>query len=318
MIDGLKSIYLDICRGFSTASVGDNTVYFKHLDVTDSIQIERASESYRQKAITAGVPTEKEKVAWLQTKGLWTVQQQQELTMLADYIAQLEKNKGNSFLKSQLDRQKQLILEQKELYEKKLTERALLVGETCERIVNKKINLDYLCLFTFRDEHCKEAVFTKSAANEMEDGELYPYLAKYIETVAEFSEMTLKKIAVSGFFTSFFYHASGKPEAFFGLPVWKLTYNQSNLLSYGSFFRSIFENVKIPDNIRDDPVKIEEYASLKDRADSMIKGNGKDGYTGIVGATNEDIEILNGNKNVKVDIVDQIGRNKKSWENVTR
>jgi hypothetical protein len=72
-----------------------------------------------------------------------------------------------------------------------------------------------------------------------------------------------------------------------------LTNYQVNLLSYGLYYKNILSQNKVPDDISNNPDKIEEYIKkTKNFKEAVDRTAGAGSRIGIVGATSEDFKAL--------------------------
>ena len=75
-----------------------------------------------------------------------------------------------------------------------------------------------------------------------------------------FADINLKRVAVSGFYLNNFYLCKDNPFIFYGKPVVGLTYPQTELFSFGRYFKGILTEIKPPptEEQLDDPDKLIE------------------------------------------------------------
>jgi hypothetical protein len=111
----------------------------------------------------------------------------------------------------------------------------------------------------------------------------------------KFSQINLKRVALSGFFLNNFYLCKENPFTFFGKPVVELTFHQTDLFAYGRYFKHILSEMKStpPPDMMEDPDKLLDQYNIEQNKDSVLSPKGKEGTaTTIVGATKEDLEAL--------------------------
>lgn len=294
----LRRLFADICRGHSRMDLdgsswfGPKCLYVKHLSHFDQVDIDLERESYYVAAQKRKIPTLAEKMEWLEKKNLWGKKEESELRQHKVYIDNLEKTKGQVLSAQRKEIEKTLtkaIITYNDLYVKKNK----LIGLTCEQYADQKVQNRYVFRSLYKDDKLTNLLFTDKAFDNLEDEELDKWAGLYIKFINDFSHDNLKKIAVAHFFTSYFYMTE-EYSNFFGTAMSNLTFYQINLLSYGSYFKSIFQNNKIPDNIREEPEKIEEFLKKSEAMKKTLSkaGNKEGGRVGLVGATKEDMEII--------------------------
>lgn len=290
MNNSLRKAFADICRGYSVGE-WNGPVYLKHLSHFEQVDLDDCYEKYLLMAAKKKLPKKAEKMEWLEKKKLWGRKNEGDLTTQKNYVANLEKTLKLLFLKSQIDEHKKTLEKERAKYHEMMAEKEGLLGLTCEKYAEQKMLNHYIFVSFYKDPDLKQKLFTKDAFNQLDDEETDELFKIYIDASSLLNEKNLKKIAVAPFFTSYFYTCDDV-QAFFGKPICNLSYHQLNLLYYAGYFKQVIQNLKIPDNIQGDPEKIEEFANASAKAREMAQKIGKDGPTGIVGATNADMAYL--------------------------
>ena len=289
----LRKIFADICRGYTATIINGRQVFIKHISHFDQVDLDDCYEKYFAKAKHRGVTTLEERLAWLDAKKLWTKKDEAELFQQKSYVENLIKTQAKIFIKSQLEAHKKTIMEaqnkQAELIEKKES----LLGMTCENYATKKMHSHYIFLSFWKDKELKKRLHEIEDFENLDDVEMNDLMSMYVDKMGAFSEKNIKSIVISNFFVSYFSNFDVNSQNFFGKPVVELTFNQLSLLFWASYFKSILQNHNVPDNIKNDPEKIEEYIAMSSRAKEVLDRVGKDdSYVGIVGASKEDLEYL--------------------------
>ncbi len=290
MENNLRKAFADICRGYSIAE-WNGTIYLKHLSHFEQVDLDDCYEKYFNAALKKKLPKKTEKLAWLDKNKLWTRKNDGELATQKSYVENLEKTLKLMFLKSQIDEHKKTIQTEKIKYHRMVNEKEGLLGLTCEKYAEQKMLNYYIFVSFYKDPKLEHRLFNEKQFNNLDEEETEELFKIYINISNLLNEKNVKKISVSSFFTTYFYTCE-EVQAFFGKPICNLSYHQLNLLYYASYFKQIIQNMKIPDNIRDDPDKIEEFANASIKAKEMAQKIGRDGPTGIVGATNADMAYL--------------------------
>ena len=290
MKDNLRKAFADICRGYSVAS-WNGPVFVKHLSHFEQVDLDSCYDSYFDAAQKKKLPKKEEKMAWLDKKGLWTRKNEGELGTQKAYIENLEKTLKLLFLKSQIDAHKETLEKERAKYAQMVLEKDALLGLTCEKYAEQKMLNHYIYVSFHKDAELKNKLFNEETFSDLDEEEVEELFKIYINISSMFSEKNLKKLAVSSFFTAYFYTCEDI-QAFFGKPICLFSYNQLNLLYYAQYYKQISQNLKIPDNIREDPEKIEEFANASSKAKQMAEKAAKNGSMGIVGATKADMDYL--------------------------
>ena len=286
---------MDILRGFSKVtdtSYGD--FYIKHIDNFDSEEIDEKGEEYKNHAIKQGLPSTKEKLEQLKQDESWTDEDERKISDLEKMITNLKITKSKILLKAQIDQlQKQIQDTEKELNGLKV-EKANLIGYTSDIYSGKKINEFYVLNTSYKDKELKKPLFSKEEFEELQEKDITLLIKYYNDCSEKAGEENIKRIALSGFFLNNFYLCEDNPQIYYGKPVVELTYNQSELFSYGRYFKHILSEMKNkphPD-VMDDPDKLIELYNVGKNADKIKESMENADASTVVGATNEDLERM--------------------------
>ena len=296
----LRMIYTDVVNGFSLA---DHTkygkFYIKHMDNGISSDIDYQRKYYLEKAKKEGLPTTKEKEDFLVEEGTWANEEKRKVSELEGYIENLKRTQSKLVLKKQIDSIsddiKKAEEELSELIEKKLS----LIGLTAEVYSNKKVNEYYIFQTVFKDPKLENPLFSDEEFDELSEEALGSVVVIYNDRMDRFADVNLKRLAVSGFYLNSFYLCKDNPFIFYGKPVVGLTYTQTELFSFGRYFKSIITELKHPptEEQLDDPDKLIELFNVSKNAEKVLSEGkataGKDKVVStIVGATKEDLDRM--------------------------
>ena len=132
-----------------------------------------------------------------------------------------------------------------------------------------------------------------------------------------FTEINLKRLAVSGFYLNNFYLCKDNPFIFYGEPVVNLTYPQIELFSFGRYFKNILSELKHPptEEQLDNPDKLIEMFNISKNAEKVLSEGkataGKDKVVStVVGATREDLERMGAQSDPGAVDINQIAAEK--------
>lgn len=292
----LRIVYGEIIRGcshFESDIYGD--IVIKHLTGYDTELLDIKKEKYRKKAEKRGLPTEEQRLKDLTEEGLWGKKKDLAIEASRDFISKMTDTRAKMALKSEIRR----VTEQIEKEEKKLygleEEKKDLVGMTCESYSNKKVNDYYVFISLFKDREFKEPLFSEKEFDEVSEKDLMALIIHFNKVTKKFSQINLKRIAISHFFLNNFYLCKDNPFTFYGRPVVDLTYNQADLFSFGRYFKHVLSEMKGPvtEEMMDNPEKLIEQHNIEQNKDSVLKDGEKSGTAStVVGATKEDLEAL--------------------------
>ena len=288
-----RKIFRDIIQGYSEVEVDDKKYFIKHLSSLDQVFIDEIQQKYLDEALKRGIPSREETLKTLMDSGDWSEADDKEISRLSLFIEQLQKNKTQLVLKSEIDKQNDLIKETREKLNLLEDRKSSLLENDAETYASKRANDYYVIKSFYEDKDLESPVFP----NEKEYGELYieevsSFVKCYNETFQMFEELKIQEMILQDFYYIYF-PFSDDTVGFFGNPVSKLTYNQLKLIVYTKIFKSIFENNKhIPEGIRKDPQALLDYGSIDEDAKSKLKEKmdaDKDGAM-LFNATEEDFE----------------------------
>ena len=289
----LRKLCVEIVKGSSKSTIEGKTVFLKHFGVTEQSVVDDYYGQFREFAIKKGAPTEADKYKFLEENGLWTPKDDRELTSSKNMISNLKDTKRNLYLPSQVEDIQKQIDEAEKSYYQKLNERHNLLGTTVESFTNKKLNEIYVFLSLFKDEWCQTPYMTLEAFNELDGEELNSIEMAHSEISKMFAPKNIKLLAISPFFQNSFYLCNDRVTDYFGKPICSFSFYQNELASYGGYYKKILsENRSIPNEILEDPEKIEDYLAGKRNLSKVLDSTKKGGQTMIMGATVADMEKM--------------------------
>jgi hypothetical protein len=288
-----QRIFAEICLGYSEQFWKNSKIYIKHLSNLDSIELDGFYESFIKKSQESGIKTYNEKIKWLIEKKMWSLEKDIEVKQQEDYVDSLQQTHEKLIFKSQKAEVEKNLKEETKKLNILLEEKENLIGITAERIANQKIQFYCIYVSFFKDTDLKQKLFTLEEIDNLDDEDSSALLQIYIDIIDKYNLNNIKKVAISNYFTNNFYICGENLQSFFGKPIYLLTNYQSNLLSLGSYFRSIFsQNSDLPKEIRGDPEKIEQYVKKSHGLkDMMSKIDPNTQSVGIV-AGNQDFEEM--------------------------
>jgi hypothetical protein len=291
-----KSIFRDVCHGYSFVKSSVGNFFVKHINYEDQILLDDLRKDYFDEAKKRGLPTTEEALANLKEENLWTSSQETDLNQEESFLLKLENNKKNLYLKSEIDSiNKQIEFSKNKINDLK-NQRNSLLGNTCENHADQKVTEEFLRFTFYKDKNLKTLSFEAEEFDELETLVIAELVIAYNKSLRSFSDDSLQKLVLQDFF-SYYMPFCEDPIHFYGQPVIKLTYNQLRLILYSRYFKNILtNNDKIPDEYRKDPEKIIDYVNANEKAKKMME-NKDNAATSIVGATKEDYEYLNLTKN---------------------
>lgn len=288
-----RKVFRDIVKGWSEVKYKKKTLFIKHLNATDQVDIDEIRARYLKNAIKRGIPQKEELIADLKKEGVWTDEDDRKIIRHENYIEQLVKGKSQLVLKSQLDQQNKNISEARKELESMLNKKQEILGVNAEDYADKRSNDYYIIKSFFNDAELKDPLFPdENAYSELYAEDVTGLVKLYNNTFECFEEENIQHMILQDFYYIYF-PFSEDTVGFFGRPVVELTYNQLKLIVYTKIFKNIFENNKhIPEKIKKDPEALLDYGSIDEDAKRKVQekfNSDKDGST-LFNATDEDFE----------------------------
>lgn len=294
----LRQAFLDVCNGYSVASHKGEKIYIRHLSHKEHLMLDDLQDSFKKDAIENGIPSEKDKVNYLVSEGLWSEKRENDIAQKRRYIEQMNDGKKKMTLPSMLERHIADIKKEEEILRKWENERLELVGVTCESYASKVVSDYYILRSFFKDKEFKTPYFTEEEFDEIDDVELVSLIRYYREVSEICSEKNLKHLAIQDFYTPYFYLCDDDISSFYGKSICDLTYNQIKLASLSRYFKSIMESVDLktlPKKALEDPDELINYVTSTKNAKELVNRNDHSNVA-IVGATSQDLTAIQGDK----------------------
>ena len=256
----LKRVLRDVSQGYSLTYYQNKRIYVKHVGLVEQIDIDDYREEHYEKAKLRGIPTDAESLELLIQSDEWSHDKEKDIERKRHYIDTLIENKSGLYLKSQLDRQEELVNEARQELEALLVTRQSLIGNTCEEYADKRCIDLYIIESFYSDVKFTKPVFTQDLFDELTHSELAVVTKIYDEIFLTFTEENFQKLVIEDFYNVYM-NACEKPIDFFGIPALSLTHFQLKLYSYTTLFKNIFNSgEEVPFAIRKDPQKILDWA----------------------------------------------------------
>lgn len=299
--DGLLQSFNDIVSGCSETKYQNQKVYIKHFSIRDHANFDAIYIKHFDRAKKKKIHTEEEKLEFCIKSGVWTSQKEKDIEVLKRTIDSLESGKKRIILPSQLESTITRIENEKKKLNEILRERSAVLGFTCETFASEKLNNYYIYKSFFLDEELTQPRFEEEEFEELSKNDIILLTYVYNIVSEQFSDLNIKKIAISNFFQNHFYLCDDDIVAFFGKPIIKLTLYQVRLANYGRYFKSILINTEnIPPDVAKDPEKLVSYIEMNHSQKKGMNKN-KNENIGLVGATKEDLEAIKGKGDYDID-----------------
>jgi hypothetical protein len=289
-----RKILKEIVQGFSPYFLGEKKHYIKHQSTSDIVDFDDIYQVHYDKARNKGLPTEAEIFEDLEKDGMWSKEDDAEITQQEFYVESLNKNKKNIYLKSAIDQMNKQIKEAEDKLDDLKTKKANLASNCCETYALNRANDFYIFNSFFKDTDLKVPLYTQEEFEHVTTREVSKLVKIYNEFHDRFKDSSIKYLAIQDFY-KVYYSFSESAKDFFGKPILELTNFQLSLILYTRIFKNIFEqHSDIPDKTKQDPDALLDYANSSEKRDEVKKKltENNAGGSSIMGATKEDLEDL--------------------------
>ena len=297
----LNTLYTDILNGFSIRTTEQfGQFYIKHFNPFDAGEMDFEREQYFQKAISKGLPTEKENLEAAIKEGFWDKDAENSMYDLEKTIVNMRATKNKLQLRSQkINFQKKIDKKEKALNEL-LFDRYEVIGYTAETFANKKANEYYIYKALKKDSTLKDEFFSEEEYDEMHDSDLQELMTVYGAFTEDFSHKNLKRIALTHSFLNLYHLCSDRVSELFGVPVVKLTFFQSEIFGTSKYFKSILNDAKHKptEEMYGEPDLLLDWMESNSGGKVDIEGKMEEkAGVSYVGATKEDLKDLGVDEN---------------------
>lgn len=299
-------IVSEILQGVSIVNSSFGILYFKHLSQHEQRRIISNSTVFRTEAKSKGLMFEEQALSELISEEMWS---EKEEILIKEYEAEiknLKRTMSAQVLPSKIKKaQRDIDNIDAKLLEKK-SDRATLLGMTCEKYIHNKTQKSVIENVLFYDGDFKKPVFDELYINESSrEIEIYRLQHEFFE---KFQDDNISRAVLSEYFSMYLPFCEDVLGVF-GKPLKDLTNYQLKLISFGRYFLNIFKNTAktIPENIAKDPeLLMSFYQSQKSDSTSNARSREGEGGSTYFGASNEDIEALKSDNEKTIDLSEEV------------
>lgn len=300
----LKIALNDIIRGYSILTHNDKNLYLKHLTHFDVSFIDEENEKSFNKAIEKGIPTNEDRLKYLEKEGLWGAENEKRISYLKDEIANNELSLTKLIIKRDTDALKKIKSNNEKELRAMEIEKSNLIGNTAEIYANKRVSDYSLYVSLYKDAALTERYYSTLSFDDLDEEELAALGQEYMKKVSVFGASNIKKIALLPNFLNMFYLCRDKVTEFYGRAIIYLSFYQIELFSNGIYFKNVLQECggSISPEMFSDPDKLIEMVNTSkntkelmdklDKNDVASPNNVSTGATSIVGMTRDDQKRL--------------------------
>lgn len=252
----LSLVLLEVLRGYSVFSAKGKKFYFKHFLVSENLALDEFEQEEFEQAQRDGIKSEKDLIKDAIEKKYWSKTFEDKIESLkwtinkAEIAASkindnIQKQAFNSSIQKQRDELSDLELR-----------RSNIIRYSAENCASHKKNIRLIETSVFLD---KELTI---AANLDEAYLIMPDLNKKLADLS--NEHNLIKAAYINSFFELYSLSYRDPLALIKKDLFTITVLQKNLLMYASIILNRLKNVDMPEDIKNDPIKIIKYQKSDD------------------------------------------------------
>lgn len=302
-----KIILNDILKGYSVVQhKGYGKLFIKHPNLYDEAEIDEYYYVLYKKAKDAGIPNFSEKLKQAKINGSWSDNKEKELSEQKLYVEGLKKTKENLLYEDEIDHLSAEIKEAKGKIQKLEEEKFIATHPYIESWVENRIKEKSVISSFYKTPECSidQRLINEEEeeSDEIDSGDLKYLIELYSEKIINYTVKTIKRVSLEPNFISPFCLCDNDPYKFYGKPIINLTKFQRDIFTYAAKYKDIISDCKgvdIPEELLEDPEKLEEWDNKRKNLKKIIEKNqGKGGKLMIPGYSNEELKDLGFSENI--------------------
>ena len=295
-INLLKSLYGEICLGFSEFDHSGKPIFIKHFTEIENGMLNKKREAFTIEALEKGLEQREDKLIFLMREKLWDREKEVEIESLKKQVSDANLILQNLIIKKQINETKNKIKSRETKISELEKEKASLLGFCAEDYVEKSFNELFMFEAFFKSEDLKNKYFTREEFDNLDESELMELIKALNLFYQKFSLKEIKRLAACSFLMSLFHLCNDNAYYFYGKYVKDLTVFQANLFSQSKYFKSLIQNKaqsNPPEDVSEDPDKMIEWYEMIISSDI---GAADDQALGVghIGATTEELQKMAG------------------------
>lgn len=253
-------LLLDILRGYSKITYKSKDYFFRHFRVYDSLNLLEFEAESLSSAMVKGIKNKEQLIAKAIERKDWSKEEEGSIENLQWMIRKSEEAASKisdytikkTFEKSIKDQRNQL--------EELESRRHSIVLHCAENLALRKKNKREISQNLFQDEKMEVLVEEDNLFS------LMPSVYEKIDLLTE--EKNLLKAAFIPSFFDTYCLMYRQPHEMIRADIFTISLWQKNLLFYASVLLNKLKNMEIPENIKDDPVKIFKFLPREEKENS--------------------------------------------------
>lgn len=244
-------LLLDILRGYSKITHKYKDYYFKHFRIYESLQLEEFELDCVNRAKKQGIKGEDELLQLAINRGNWSKEEESSIKNL-NWVIEKSKKAATKIVDYNYRRAFESSIE-KQLEELKdlLDKKNNFISHSAENLAKRQRLNREISSSLFYDKEMKQNV---------EEDDLFiliPYVNSKIEELS--NTKNLIKTSYNSYFFDLYCLNYRNPNEIIDTNIYKITLWQRSLLSYASVLLNKLKNLDMPDEIREDPLKVYNF-----------------------------------------------------------
>lgn len=252
----LSLLLLDILRGYSKIRYKSKTYFFKHFTVYESLQLVEYELDSFDSAVLKGIKSEGQLIDLAIKRDVWSQSEESNIKNLRWMIEKSEK--ASSKIVDDIARKsfEDSISKQKSELDELESRRNSLVAHSAESLARRKRSYKEIGNNLFKDESMSESV---------DQDDLFFIMPMINEQIDKFTNVdNLLKIAYNPMFFDTYCIMYRQPNNIIKNDIFNISIWQKNLLFYSSVLLNKLKSYEVPDDVREDPLKLYKYTPRED------------------------------------------------------
>ena len=262
----LSLLLLDILRGYSKITHKYKNYYFKHFKIYDGLKLEEFELDCVHQAKKQGIKSEEQLLEQAIKRGNWSKQEEASMKDLKWMIDKSRKAASKIIDDNTKKAFEGSIQKQVDELTELQTKKNQFILHSAENLAKRKRINKEISLSLFYDEEMSEIISEEDLIL------LIPEVNLLIDNLSN-SEKIIQ-VSYDPSFFDFYCLNYRQPSKIIDKNIYDITLWQKNLLSYASVLLNKLQNLDIPDDIKDDALKLYNFSQKENssREDKVTEG----------------------------------------------
>jgi len=259
-------LLLDVLRGYSKIEYKGHTYYLKHFSVFGQLNLSEFESEAFKSALKKGIKSKNDLLNEAKKRGYWSDQDESDIKNLKWLISKSEealvKISDYNVRKSMKENIQKDIDKLNEIQGK----RESITSHCAENLALRKRNSRTVLQNIFKDEKMTQKI---------DEDDLFEFSHIISAKIDLFSNIeNLLKMAYSPSFFDLYSLMYRDPLKIFNKDIYNITQWQKSLLFFASVIFNKLKNLDMPDDVKEDPLKIYKFkpSEKQEESDSVVHG----------------------------------------------